>query len=164
VFETAFGIPAHPLLVHVPVVFVPLLILGSLAYGLVPAWRQRIDWAVVALAVLTPISCFVARQSGLAFRSRLVHNHTVSSQDLTKIDTHQSFGTRTLILSCVLGVLALVLVAVTVARRRRAAGGGSGFDPLSLGVLVLVVVASAFMGYYVFKTGDTGAHIVWQGR
>jgi hypothetical protein len=25
-------------------------------------------------------------------------------------------------------------------------------------------VVGAFTGYYVFKTGDTGAHIVWQGR
>jgi uncharacterized membrane protein len=164
VFETAFGIPAHPLLVHVPVVFVPLLILVTLAYGLLPRWRSRLDWAVVALAVATPIGCYVTRASGLAFRSRLIRHKSVSDQDLAKINTHQSFGTMTLLLSCALGLVALALVAVTVLRARRSGTAGNGFGPVVLVLVVLAFVASAVTGYYVFKTGDSGAHIVWQGR
>jgi hypothetical protein len=163
VFETAFGIPAHPLLLHVPVVFVPLLIATTLVYGLVPPWRSRLGWAVVALAIATPISCFVTRQSGLALRSRLIRLKAVSDQDLANINTHQSFGTRLLIVSIVLGLIALALVAVCATRGRGAALGG-GFGPLTLVLLVLALAAGAVNGYYVFKTGDTGAHIVWQGR
>jgi hypothetical protein len=164
VFETALGIPAHPLLVHAPVIFVPLLILGALVYGLVPRWRGRVDWAVVLLAIATPVSCLLARQSGLALRARLIREHAVSTQDLAKIDAHQSYGTRALLLSCLLGLLVLAMVGVQVARRRRSAGAGTGFDPLSIGVFAVTVAASAVTGYYVFRTGDTGAHIVWQGR
>lgn len=163
-FETAFGIPAHPLLIHVAVVFVPLLMLGSMVYGLVPRWRSRVDWALATAAIVTPISCFVARQSGLAFRARLVREHAVSDQDLARINQHQSYGTMTFYLSVALAVVALAMVGAQAARRRRAGDGGTGFDPVSVGLLVLAVVGSAAIGYYVFKTGDTGAHIVWQGR
>jgi hypothetical protein len=147
----------------VPVVFVPLLILATVVYGLVPAWRPRLGWAVVALAIATPISCFLARQSGLAFRSRLVRLKSVSDQDLASINTHQSFGTRLLIVSIVLGLIALALVAVAATRSRGSSLAG-GFGPLTLVLLVLAIAAGATTGYYVFKTGDTGAHIVWQGR
>jgi uncharacterized membrane protein len=163
VFETAFGIPAHPLFVHFPVVLVPLLILVTIVYGLVPVWRSRLDWAVVLLAIAAPIACFLTRQSGLALRARLIRLKSVSDQDLASINTHESFGTRLLIVSIVLGLIALALVAVA-ATRGRGSSMASGFGPLTLILLVLAVAAGAVNGYYVFKTGDTGAHIVWQGR
>jgi uncharacterized membrane protein len=163
VFETAFGIPAHPLLVHIPVVFVPLLILVTIAYGLLPRVRQRLDWAVVALAIATPLGCYVTRESGLALRSRLVRLKSVSDQDLASINSHEALGTRLLIVAIVLGVLALALVAVTAVSARRS-GTPSGFGLLTIVVFVLALGASGTAGYYVFKTGDSGAHIVWQGR
>jgi hypothetical protein len=166
VFETAFGIPAHPLLIHIPVIFVPLLIVVTLAYGLLPRWRTKLDWAVVALGIATPIGCFLARASGLAFRSRLIRENVVSTQDLAKINTHQSLGTRTFLFSIALGVVALILVGVQVARSRRGghAGGGRAFGPVTVVLVVLAIGLSGVTGYYVYKTGDTGAHIVWQGK
>ena len=160
-FETVFGIPAHPLIIHVPVVLLPMLIAATLVYGLVPAWRGRVDWAVVLLAVITPVSCYVARLSGQALRARLVHRQEVSAPDLTSIDVHQNYSTYVLYLAIALGVVALVLVAATKLRVR---GGTSGFGLVPAVVLVLAVGLSGVVGYYLFKTGDTGAHIVWNGR
>lgn len=161
-FETAFGIPAHPLLIHVPVIFVPLLIIVSLGYALVPFARPKLDWALVALSVLTPIGTFVARASGLAFRARLIREHAVSNQDLAKINIHQGYGTDLLWITIALGVLGLVLVGVQAARARQ--GGSGGGAVLWIILSALTVVGAALAGYYVFKTGDSGAHIVWQGR
>ena len=53
-FNTIGGIPAHPLLIHAAVIFIPLLILGAVVYALWPRARVRIGWAVVALAPLAP--------------------------------------------------------------------------------------------------------------
>ena len=161
-FETALGIPAHPLLVHLPVIFVPLLIILSLAYALLPRWRPRTDWAVVLLAITTPIAALLARESGLALRARLIREQAVSAQDLAGIAKHESYGTTTFVLSCVLGVLALAMVGVQTARRRRSRRVLPAW--LSLGLIVLVILACVADGYYVFKTGDTGSHLVWQGR
>ena len=37
----AFGLPAHPLLLHIPVVFVPIATLGGLALAARPDWLLR---------------------------------------------------------------------------------------------------------------------------
>jgi len=42
VFEQLLGLPAHPLLLHATVVFVPLLALGTIAYAVVPRLRRRV--------------------------------------------------------------------------------------------------------------------------
>ncbi|HKT03326.1 MAG TPA: DUF2231 domain-containing protein [Rugosimonospora sp.] len=162
-FETVLGIPAHPLLVHAAVVFVPLLILVTLAYGLLPGFRKRVDWAVVALAIGAPGAAFLAKQSGEAFKARLIRENSVSPQDLASISTHQNFGTMTFWFTCGLAVIALALVGMQFSRRRRH-GTSRAFGPVTLILVVLAIAASGVTGYYVFKTGDTGAHIVWQGR
>ncbi|HEX2356851.1 MAG TPA: hypothetical protein VHI50_10380, partial [Micromonosporaceae bacterium] len=63
-FEEILGVPAHPLLVHAAVVFVPLLIAAALAYALVPALRGRVGWAVALLAVAAPLAAWFATLSG----------------------------------------------------------------------------------------------------
>ena len=46
---TIMGVPAHPLMVHVPVVLVPLCLIGTLLM-FITRWRERIGWATVVLA------------------------------------------------------------------------------------------------------------------
>ena len=46
---TIMGVPAHPLMVHVPVVLVPLSLIGALLM-FIPRWRERIGWVTVVLA------------------------------------------------------------------------------------------------------------------
>ncbi len=158
-FETVLGIPAHPLLLHAAVVFVPLLVLAALAYALVPAIRTRIAWAVVLLALAGPLSALLAKLSGDAFRRRLIRRHLVAPEVISKISTHQSYGNMTLYLAAALGVVTLVAVGITLGRR-----GASGrmWSAASIVLLIASVGLSVATGYYVFRTGDTGAHIVWQ--
>jgi glucan phosphoethanolaminetransferase (alkaline phosphatase superfamily) len=151
VFETFMGLPLHPLVIHAAVVFIPLLVAGALAFALVPRLRPRIDWAVAALAVVAPLSALLAKLSGDAFRARVARNH-MPAATLVKIDEHGGFATITLSLTVALGLVVLALVFI----RRR---------PVVLsGVLVVAAVVLAVVtGYYVFRTGDSAAHIVWNG-
>jgi uncharacterized membrane protein len=152
VLDTFRGVPIHPLLVHATVVFVPLLILGALAYALVPRIRAKIDWAVLALAVIAPLSAVVSKLSGEALRDRLVAKG-FSGQALTDIDHHSQLGTATMLLSIALGVLALLLVLL---RRRPAVLSGI--------LVVLTLAVGGATGYAVVMTGDTGAHAAWDGK
>ncbi len=161
-FETVAGIPAHPLLVHAVVVLLPLLVAVGCGYALVPRLRSRLDWAAVLLAVAVPVSAFLARQSGNALRARLVRNHTISTQDLAAVSTHQSYANTTFYVSIALGVLVLVVVGY---RLRLARTPEARPVPVLWWALVgLTVVAGAAGLYYVYRTGDTGAHVVWRGR
>jgi hypothetical protein len=168
VFETILGIPAHPLLIHAAVVFVPLLVAGSIIYALVPMTRRYIWWAVLGLGVVAPLAAWAAKLSGQALRARMIRRGTATPEFLPKIDQHMSYGNMTAYLTTGLGVLAIVMVLVLHARVRAAEGTGSTIGAAASGsalitviFAVLTVALGAATGYYVFKTGDTGAHMVW---
>jgi hypothetical protein len=154
VFETFFGLPLHPLVIHAAVVFIPLLIIGAVVYALLPRWRARTDWAVVLLAVIAPLSALLAKLSGDAFRARLARLHEGSPQLLDRIDEHRHFGTVTLYVTIALGVVTLVAALVPRVWEKATT---------AIPLVVVIVVLAIATGYYVFRTGDTAAHIVWQG-
>jgi hypothetical protein len=168
--DTVLGIPTHPLAVHAPVIFVPLLILGAVLYSLVPSLRQRIRWAVVMLAVVAPVTALGAKLSGDAFKARLVKQGRTSAEIISKINAHKSFGDATLWAVIALGVVTLVFAFLTPGRRplqRSAPAEGSklagGAMALHVVLVIFVVGLAVASGYYVFRAGDAGAHIVWQG-
>lgn len=158
-FRTILGIPAHPLLVHTAVVFVPLLAVGAIAYVVWPRVHDRITWAVVALAVIAPSTAFFSKESGEAFRNRLIERHQTSGANLDQIDAHQAYGDATFRWTLGLGVV--TLAAVYLVRRYR---GSSPNLIVTIGTAVVVIAVAVGTGYYIFRTGDTGAHVVWQGR
>lgn len=157
VFETFLGIPLHPLMLHTAVVFVPLLVLATLAYALVPKLRPRVGWVLVGLAVVTPLFALFTKLSGDAFRARLARRHA-PAELLGLVDGHRHLGTILVWLVAALGVVSLLLVllpvVLPVVRQMKL---------VSLTLAVLAVGLSLASAYYVFRTGDSGAHIVWSG-
>ncbi len=158
-FSTIGGIPAHPLLIHAAVIFIPLLIIGAVVFAIWPRVRGRIGWAVAALAIIGPISALFARLSGLNLRQHLI-NKGFSGSIITKINQHMSYGTKTLWWTIALGVVTLVIVGYLW---RAAPAGGTESIAVRVASFVVTVALGVVTGYYVFKTGDTGAHIVWNG-
>lgn len=165
-FEEVLGIPAHPLLLHAAVVFIPLQVLFALAYAFVPAWRRKIAWAVAALVVLAPGAALLTKLSGDAFRARLVNRKEISPGALAQVDTHRSYGTMTVYFTAGLSVLMLLMLLAHRAVANASATSSVIIQPngsmvLGLILSVLVLAGAVVTGYYVFKTGDTGAHVVW---
>jgi hypothetical protein len=160
VFEEFAGIPAHPLLVHAAVVFVPLLAVLAIAYAFVPIVRPHTRWVLALLALGTPVTTLLAKLSGDAFYARLDANDRISDEYYPKLDNHQDLGNTTLVASIVLALLALALVYLVKPTSSAAAGAGG---ILTIVVKVLLVAAAAVSVYYVVMTGDTGAKAVWTG-
>ena len=167
-FEEILGIPAHPLLIHAAVVFIPLQVAAAIAYAVVPFTRRYIWWIVLALAVVAPGAAWFAKLSGTALKARLIRNGVVSNEFLPKIDQHNSFGDMTAYFSTALGVLMLLMVLVITKRpvegeRSTALLPASGNIVVSVLMMVGIIVIGGFTGYYVFRTGDSGAHMIWEG-
>jgi len=160
VFNTIGGIPAHPLLIHAAVIFIPLLIVGAVVYAVWPQVRGKIWWAVVALAIIGPFSALFAKLSGQDLRQHLINTGIGQGALLTKINQHMSYGTNTLWWTIALGVVTLVVVGYVW---RAVPAGGTESIAIRAAGIVVTVALGVVTGYYVFKTGDTGAHIVWQG-
>jgi hypothetical protein len=155
VFDQINGMPVHALVVHAAVVFVPLLALAAIGYAVVPRWRSKIGWAAVLLAIAAPAAAGVAMLSGNELRDRLVASG-MSGKPLEAIDDHMGFGTLTFYFSLGLGVVTLIMVALTLRSSARPLPRAA-----SLGLTVVMVALAAISGYYVFRTGDSGAQAVW---
>lgn len=155
-FERVLGLPAHPLFIHAAVVLVPLLAVAGILYAVWAGARRHVRWTMIVLAVATPGAVFAARESGEAFEESA---NFQSAQLRAKISEHGDFGTTLFLV-----VLGLALVALVMAYLVRPAGTDS-VGPVAahwaLSALTVVLALAAF--YYVFKAGDTGAHMVWEG-
>jgi uncharacterized membrane protein len=155
VFDQIGGLPIHVLVLHAAVVLIPLLALGAIVYAIMPRWRGRIGWSVVILGVVAPICAFVTRESGVKFYDRVIRQGT-SPKGRELLDEHMHFGTMTMWFTIALGVAALALTISTLGRPTNTLPRIA-----DAGLAVVTVVLAAISGYYVFRTGDSGAHAVW---
>lgn len=159
------GVPAHPLIIHIPVVFVPLLALLATAYALVPLVRPHTRWVLAFLAVGTPIGAFAAKLSGDAFFNRMDSRGEITPEFYPILENHQDLGTMTLYMTIGLGVVTLALVYLEGPRVGAAQAGAVSSSRVRWLVLsALTVVAAGLSLYYVIRTGDSGAKAVWEGR
>lgn len=168
-FEEFMGIPAHPLLIHFAVVFVPLLAVVAVGYALLPFLRPHLRLVLAVLAVIAPLAALFAKLSGEAFFERLRERGRVTEGFLPVIEHHESLGNNTMWAAFALGVVTLALVyfvAPPGARLRfaGAAGGTGGTRVLTVALAVLSILAAAIAMYYVIRTGDSGAKAVWEGQ
>lgn len=157
-FREVMGLPAHALVVHAAVVFIPLLALVATGYAVLPRFRARLDWATAVLAVAAPVAAFAATQSGEELREVLIEKN-YPAEIIQKVNEHQAYGDRSFYWSVGLGVLALALLVVTSGHRRVPK------SPRWLGLVLgaAVVVFAVLNVWFVFQTGDSGAQVVWQG-
>lgn len=155
-FERVLGLPAHPLFIHAAVVLVPLLAVAGILYAVWPVARRHVRWTMIVLAVATPGAVFAAKESGEAFQKS---DNLQSAELQSKIEQHEDFGNTLFLVVLGLAVVALVLAYLVRPVATESVGPVAAHWAL-VGLTVLLGLA-AF--YYVFKAGDTGAHMVWEG-
>lgn len=155
-FEQILGLPVHVLVVHAVVVFVPLLALLAVAYVVLPRWRRRLDWAVAILAVLAPVTAFLAVESGEALEDALVARG-FQGPILDQIFEHSRYGDILFRIVVALGIVVLLLLVSTSGHRRVSKLPALITPVLSVAVVGLSIAALI----YVWLTGHSGAETVW---
>jgi hypothetical protein len=156
--DELLGLPAHPLIVHAAVVFGPLLVGLVIAYAVAPPVRRWIAWAVLGAAVVAPASLWLAKLSGDAFLDLQVSRGAGPEFTATLVE-HSDFGELAAWFGTALGVLAILMVLVVSAAAKRPANTGS--QVMTYGLAVVSIAVAAVTGYYLFKTGHSGATHVW---
>lgn len=172
-FEELFGLPAHPLLVHAPVVLVPLTVLTAVAYALVPPLRRRIGWLLVLLSLAAAATAFAATESGEEFAASLGGVNPTIAQ-------HQEYGETLRNFAILVAVISVVLVVVDRARRSRSAlafaedgsphtyararSGGMVLGAVSIVLSIGLLALAGAAAFYVVRAGHTGAEMVWGAR
>jgi len=164
-FEEIGGLPAHPLLVHIPVVLIPLAAIGVLAIVIRPKLMPSFGWVVAGLSFVGFLGTLLAANSGEAYEEKLEGTgQTISStlEDHAEMgDTAQAFGAI---------FFALVLAWVLFAWWRRRSGDekvtAKVKQPKLIGIVlaVLVVVGGVAASASVTLTGHSGAKSVWETK
>jgi hypothetical protein len=153
-----FGLPAHPLFVHLPVVLIPLVGIGAIAMACSARARERYGWLVLAVAIVAGISAQLAIGSGEQLK------HSVPKSAALTRHVHIASSVRPLILLLFLIALAIMLLD------RRSVGAwpftrasSSPIGKLTRGALIVVtVVVAVGTNVRLFQIGDSGAKATWQ--
>ena len=152
------GLPLHPLIVHVVVVFAPLAGIGGILYAAVPKWRWWLRWPLVACAVIAAAAGIVAVQSGQDLEN------TRQLQTLPELATHSARGR---FLRWVLLAFLIPTALATwqlggpspVTSDGRTREGRTGVVAWAIQLLLLAGAVTVLV--CVFLTGDSGARTVW---
>ena len=181
-WNRVFGLPAHPLLVHVPVMLIPIVVIWAIVAMARPGLIRRSGVALAAVTVVALASTVVAAGAGEKFRDSAFSgerdtaavSHKPPAQPAGEqreqqlINDHASSAET---LRMIMFIFAAALVLAVLAERSRgfglAGGGVSGFlarQPTSLGLRGAVVVLAVLAGFFVVRTGHLGAKATWQDK
>lgn len=179
---TILNLPLHPLVVHAPIILVALLVVGGIAYLLVPPLRRLIGWAVAALVLVSPAAAFGAILTGRQFA-----DYTFGAGNWPE-DVQQHYGYGWWLFWTLLALIPVWILFAALDRGRRSAlqrnegastpaaseDGGTAAagssDPAATGrkvlMFILGVVALALLvlaAWWLFRSGHSGAEMVWGG-
>jgi len=143
-FDTIFGLPVHPLVVHAVVVLTPAAVLGVLAIALRPSWRPTYGPLVIGITAVATLLTPIATESGEALSERV-----------GEPEEHAELGS--MLVFFMLPLLALAIALWWLDRRDRAASATQV-------VAVLAVVAAVAAGVQIARIGHSGAEATWNQR
>lgn len=177
------GLPAHPLLTHIPVILLPLAVLGVVVMVIKPSWHQRYRWAVLAVASVGAIGTIFVAQAGEKLEEMIIAIEGEAASSGWEAHSQAGETARTFALLFLLTVLIFVLVPFFMERKakaaanaspagRPAAAGGDGVAAprtstvgpvwLRLALAVLVLAGATGSLITVIQAGHSGSKSVWQ--
>ena len=138
------GLPAHPLLVHLVVVLLPLTAAGAILVSVWPAAQRKLTFLIPLGAVVGALAVPITTRAGNDLADKLGNPPF--------IEQHESYGDQVL-------PWAIALAVTTLAQWFYLRRGTATVPRV---VLALLVVASAVgTATLVALTGDSGAQAVW---
>lgn len=161
--DTIGGLVAHPLLVHIPVVLVPLAMVGTVLMALRPGLRRSFGMVVVVLAGIGFVGALLASNSGESLEER----YEASGQSISgTLADHAEMGETA---PWIAGAFFVAVTAwVFFCRWRQRAGEervtAAVKKPRAVAgaLLALAVLTGAAASVSVVRTGHSGATSVWE--
>jgi hypothetical protein len=165
--DTISGLPAHPLLVHIPVILIPVAAVGVIIMAIKPAWHRRYRWAVLALGLAATIGTILAANAGEGLEEKLM-----AMGEANTWEEHAQAGetAQTVAIVFLVALLAFILVPWFLERRAAKAGAAADGTPTVKGApkwimpVFAVVAIGAGVGSVatVINAGHSGAKSVWE--
>lgn len=161
--EKVFGLPAHPLFVHVPVVLIPLAGIIAVVFAFRPVWLDRFGWGLVALSGVGMIGAAFASSSGEGLEDMMRENGEKISSSLRE---HAELGESARNISILFFIIVLAVVGIRFLAKRGVAKSSKAatFAASRAGALIMAAVlaiSAAGATVTVIAAGHDGAKQVW---
>lgn len=157
--ENLFGLPAHPLIVHLPVVLIPLAAILAVVVALRPAWLDRFGWLLVGLSGVGALGAIFAAGSGEALEELV--------DETEQLERHAELGETARNVAILFFVVVLAVVLFRRWSAKKAAGGGSDVARVGAAAVVstlLLIGAAGVAGVSIVQAGHAGAETTWSGE
>lgn len=165
--DTLFGLPAHPFLVHIPIVLLPFAAAGVIVMVVKPAWHQRYRWVVLVMGAIGTLGAVLAASAGEELERRIAAVEGPAAA--SSWAHHADLGDTARLVAVVFFVLlaAYVLVPWWQQRRQGEPPSTGPSSPTSgrglrLTLAALAVVGAAASVTTIIQAGHTGSKSVWQ--
>jgi uncharacterized membrane protein len=162
-FDKLFDLPAHPLLIHAPIVLLPIAAIVTIVLFVKPTWRATAGWWPLALLAVVVVLMFGAKESGEALIDAY---DRANGEGAVDIDQHQSLAETTFVMTLVwLVVLAALTVIEQVERLRTGALAAVASNATVRQILSgLAALIGVLATVWLIRTGHEGSTSVWGPR
>lgn len=181
--DTLFGLPAHPFLVHIPIVLLPVAAIGVVVMVINRRWYERYRWAVLAIGAVGTLGAILAANAGEELERRIVAVEGAAAASSWEHHAELGDTAQNVAIAFLIVLAAFVIVPWLMDRfggsRPAADRAGDGAIPASehatrmsagrgrnrvvhIALAVLTVVAAAGSVTTVIQAGHTGSKSVWE--
>lgn len=170
--DTLFGLPAHPLLVHIPIVLLPLAAIGVVVMLIKPAWHRRYRWVVLGMGIAGALGATLAAQAGEELEGRIIA--VEGREAAASWEHHADLGETARNFALLFMIVLIVFVFVPWWLERKAGSTGSLTESggtatpnrnmriLTIAVSALAVLAAVGTVVTIVQAGHTGSESVWE--
>lgn len=150
-FDTVFGLPVHPLVVHATVVVVPLAAVVVVLAALWPRFRRVTAFGPLALSAVALALVPLSVESG--------KNLASGGDPSPLVETHRELGESLLpwVGAVLLSAAALLWLRAREARQNH----GSRRRIVAVGLAVLALASGIGTTVHIVRIGHSGAESVW---
>jgi ribose/xylose/arabinose/galactoside ABC-type transport system permease subunit len=158
-FDTIFGLPVHPLVVHATVVLVPAAAVAVALAASWPRFRRQAALPTLVLSVIALVLVPLSTQSGESLEQR------VGESPLVQRHAEQADGLLPFVIALVVAAAAIWWLQRRAVGTSTGSPGGARRPATPLLALVAVVAAVGVVGtaVQVVRIGHSGAKAAWSG-
>jgi uncharacterized membrane protein len=161
--DTLGGIVSHPLLVHIPVVLVPLATIGVIVLAFRPRWVPTFGPLVAIITGIGMVGAWLAAESGESLEERF---ESAGQEIAGTLEEHVEMGESVPVIVGLFFVAVVAWVAVSWWRRRAGEERATAVlrkPRIVVSVLMaLAIVLGVVATVSVAQTGHSGAKSVWE--
>jgi len=164
-FDQLFDLPAHPLLIHAPIVLLPIAAILTIVLALKPAWRRRAGWLPFGGVFVVTVLLFGAKESGESFTDAF---DSAFGEGAIDIGRHEELGNMTFVLTLVWLAAMFALTMWEAVQRRGAPAANDATEAaltsspyVSYGLSTLASLFAVLATIWLIRTGHEGAEVVW---